>query len=272
VKISLVCIAIRRQFFCPSLFPIAPSQERAEIARLRDHPLREGDTWYALSFRWWRQWSDFVDFGAVKTADQPGDPLEPNIGALSLDDDAAVGNGTPPGPIDNGDIAGANNVELRENIIEDVDYVLLPAAAYLRLSQWYPSATATNPSFPRTVISTGLGNAKTERVELYPFCVPIALANELTGEPGEVQYKLFSRQGAPTLQAIVDLYMQDVDTSAHTDETTVGRAHVRLWAPGAFVFAVLSKFAPYPSSSHSLLLYSSASFCICAQMREVWHS
>ena len=192
---------------------------------------------------------------------------------MSLDD-AAAGNGIPPGPIDNGDIAGANYVELRENIIEDVDYVLLPAAAYLRLSEWYPSASATNPSFPRTVISTGHGNAKTERVELYPFCVPIARANEITGEPEQVEYNLFSREGAPPLKTIVDHYMKDIDTSDHKDETKVGRAHVRLWAPGAFEYTAVSIFAKQfalpslsPSLSHSRL-HSLSLFCVCAQKPE----
>jgi hypothetical protein len=176
---------------------------------------------------------------------------------LSLDDATAVGNGIPPGPIDNNDIAGTNNVELRENIIEDVDYVLLPAAAYLRLSQWYPSANATDPSFPRAVISTGQGNAKTERVELYPFCVPIARANEITGEPETVEYKLFSREGAPTLKTIVDHYMKDIDTSDHKDETKVGRAHIRLWAPGAFEYsAVFQTFATHSLSPFQFLSFS----------------
>ena len=210
--------------------------------------------WYALSFRWWRQWCDFVGFGAANAAHLPasGDPPErlSDIGSLSQDNAAAAaGNRTWPGPIDNGDIAGANSVELRANIAEGVDYVLLPAAAYLRLCQWYPHAAATDPSFPRTVIATGQGDAKKQRVELYPFCVPIARANDITGEPEEVQYKLFSRQGAPTLQTIVDLYMHGIDTSDHTDETTIGRAYARLWAPGVFEHAAMSEFASSFSSA-----------------------
>eukprot|EP00794_Sanderia_malayensis_P007084 gene7084-7884_t len=109
-------------------------------------PLERGQTWYLIDARWFKQWKRYVGF-VMKY---------PDSGQESEN----------PGPIDNSNIIKSGKTDtLKDNLMEEVDYVLLPEPVWNDLYSWYGSQHGQDP-IARTVREHGL-YVKDLKVEVY---------------------------------------------------------------------------------------------------------
>ena len=94
------------------------ASERAALAEARSAapPLGAGQRWFVLSHAWLRRWEAFASDAEL------------------ADDDAVA---EPPPPIDNAPLLAPGGAALRPDLMEDVDFVLLPPAAWGLLVHWY---------------------------------------------------------------------------------------------------------------------------------------
>ncbi|KAI2644215.1 Ubiquitin carboxyl-terminal hydrolase 15 [Labeo rohita] len=101
--------------------------QRGEIASLLKTPLRRADTWYLVDSHWFKQWKKYVGFDSWDKY-QMGDQ---NV---------------YPGPVDNsgllkdGDVLG-----IKEHLIDELDYILLPADGWNKLLSWYGLSPGQEP-------------------------------------------------------------------------------------------------------------------------------
>ncbi|KAM5171999.1 ubiquitin carboxyl-terminal hydrolase 15-like [Mantella aurantiaca] len=93
--------------------------QRGEVSALLKTPLRRGDTWYLIDSRWFKQWKKYVGFDSWDKY-QMGDQ---NV---------------YPGPIDNsGLLKDTDTQSLKEHLIDELDYILLPTEGWNKLVSWY---------------------------------------------------------------------------------------------------------------------------------------
>ncbi|XP_054022957.1 ubiquitin carboxyl-terminal hydrolase 4 [Dryobates pubescens] len=121
--------------------------QRAELEPLLATALRPGDFWYLVDIRWFKQWKKYVGIDRWDMFDA-GDP--------SLF----------PGPIDNsGLFADPETQRLKEHLIDELDYVLVPTEAWDKLVTWYGCIDGQQP-IARKVVEYGLF-VKHCKVEVY---------------------------------------------------------------------------------------------------------
>ncbi|XP_006813504.1 uncharacterized protein LOC100377510 [Saccoglossus kowalevskii] len=149
----------RRKSLCSSLV-----QQREEIAPLLKTELREGESWYLISTKWLSAWKKYVGF----------------------DDHGRTGFGGYPGCIDNSPILREDG-KLKKNIVEELDFVAVPSAAWDRLSAWY-GVTVNQQPLERKIIKQGVFS-KTFKVELYLMDFYLGLLSQ----PGKGMKDEFSR-------------------------------------------------------------------------------
>ncbi|XP_009622829.1 ubiquitin carboxyl-terminal hydrolase 9 [Nicotiana tomentosiformis] len=146
--------------------PCTPEEEARiiqELTRKAESNLREGNTYYVISNRWFMDWQRYVGqplgaypFNEDTTQSQPS--LLPNTASR-------------PGPIDNSDIiireidGESDDPQLIITLEEGRDYVLVAQEVWERLSEWYKGG----PALPRKMIS--MGDAKQLSVEVFPLCL-----------------------------------------------------------------------------------------------------
>lgn len=109
--------------------------------------------------------------------------------------------------------SGPRGVDLAPDLLENYDYVLVPAAAYARLQQWHGGDSGSNsPHFARGVVAVGnrlqvsVGNKSGRqkavcdlvnaeqviyKVEVYPFVLGVRRADARTGQPEEKVKTIF---------------------------------------------------------------------------------
>eukprot|EP00743_Colponemidia_sp_Colp-15_P007324 GILK01007909.1.p1 GENE.GILK01007909.1~~GILK01007909.1.p1 ORF type:complete len:1576 (-),score=341.81 GILK01007909.1:149-4876(-) len=83
--------------------------------------------------------------------------------------------GDRPGEIDNSDLEGESHGELKLNLVENHDYVIVPQTVWKELKIWYGGG----PTLARTVIAVALRDPPSSRqtvVELYPPVLNVLLA------------------------------------------------------------------------------------------------
>ncbi|XP_033296419.1 ubiquitin carboxyl-terminal hydrolase 15 isoform X8 [Orcinus orca] len=125
--------------------------QRSDIATLLKTPLRKGDTWYLVDSRWFKQWKKYVGFDSWDKY-QMGDQ---NV---------------YPGPIDNSGLLKDGDAQsLKEHLIDELDYILLPTEGWNKLVSWYTLMEGQEPiarkymGFPllqsHLLRSTGSGRA-----------------------------------------------------------------------------------------------------------------
>ncbi|XP_019716174.1 ubiquitin carboxyl-terminal hydrolase 11 [Hippocampus comes] len=118
--------------------PGLETQRREVECLLRDCELRAGDSWFMVDHRWYEQWKEFVESG-----DQ---------------------NSTCPGQIDNGELfEDVDSYHLKERLVENEDFVLVPAEAWHKLLSWY-GMVDQQPPLERKVVDL----PSTLKVEVYP--------------------------------------------------------------------------------------------------------
>eukprot|EP01041_Mallomonas_annulata_P005599 gene5599-11288_t len=123
--------------------PLSQSEQKFYIYNLISAPLKEGDTWYLVAIEWYSIWEQYVE------------------------NEESVMN---PGPIKNDSIISVDNPsQLKRNLIEQQDYVLLHQKAYDVLVECYGGG----PPLPRKVISFGSSSHAALQIEIYPILVNI---------------------------------------------------------------------------------------------------
>ncbi|XP_020645109.3 ubiquitin carboxyl-terminal hydrolase 4 [Pogona vitticeps] len=129
---------------CPR--PDAATQ-RSELMPLLGTPLWPGEFWYLIDSRWFKQWKKYVGFDSWDLY---------NVGEPNLF----------PGPIDNsGLFADSETQMLKEHLIDELDYVLVPTEAWNKLVNWYACIEGQQP-IVRKVVEYGLF-VKHCKVEVY---------------------------------------------------------------------------------------------------------
>ncbi|XP_032299188.1 ubiquitin carboxyl-terminal hydrolase 15 isoform X4 [Coturnix japonica] len=121
--------------------------QRTDVAALLKTALRKGDTWYLVDSRWFKQWKKYVGFDSWDKY-QMGDQ---NV---------------YPGPIDNsGLLKDGDSQSLKEHLIDELDYILLPTEGWNRLVSWYTLMEGQEP-IARKVVEQGMF-VKHCKVEVY---------------------------------------------------------------------------------------------------------
>ncbi|XP_032370262.1 ubiquitin carboxyl-terminal hydrolase 4 [Etheostoma spectabile] len=126
-----------------------PSTENQKqtIGSLLKTTLRKGDEWYLIDSRWFKQWKKYVGFDSWDMY---------NVGERSL----------YPGPIDNSGLFSDQETQaLKEHLIDELDYVLVPTEAWNKLVSWYGCLEGQRP-IVRKVVEHGMF-VKHCKVEVY---------------------------------------------------------------------------------------------------------
>ncbi|KAK2176765.1 hypothetical protein NP493_642g00044 [Ridgeia piscesae] len=169
--------------------------EKNEIAELLKTPLKKGDTWYLIDAKWFKQWKKYVGFDTW--------------------DAGSVGDETVfPGPIDNSPLCkeGTNNT-LKEHLIDELDYNLMPDDAWKKLVTWY-GIVNTDMVLSRKVIEQGMF-VKHCKVEVYLMELKLCHNQDLE----HIVTEQFSK--ADTIECIEKKMQQAFNISDKTE--------VRLW-------------------------------------------
>uniref|UniRef100_A0A667XQ14 ubiquitinyl hydrolase 1 n=1 Tax=Myripristis murdjan TaxID=586833 RepID=A0A667XQ14_9TELE len=137
--------------------PGLETQRREVESLLRDCELRAGDSWYVVERRWYEQWKEFVE-----TGDQNSSSF--------------------PGQIDNTELfEDLDSYHLKERLVENEDFVLVPAEAWHKLLAWYGMVDG-QPALERKVVDL----PSTLKVEVYPveifLCLHSNMDNAITAQ------------------------------------------------------------------------------------------
>ncbi|XP_075893390.1 ubiquitin carboxyl-terminal hydrolase 4 [Nelusetta ayraudi] len=126
--------------------PLTDNQKQT-IGSLLKTALRKGDEWYLIDSRWFKQWKKYVGFDSWDMY---------NVGERSLF----------PGPVDNSGLFSDQETQtLKEHLIDELDYVLVPTDAWTKLVRWYGCLDGQRP-IVRKVVEHGMF-VKHCKVEVY---------------------------------------------------------------------------------------------------------
>lgn len=121
--------------------------QKTELGALMGTTLQRGAQWYLIDSRWFKQWKKYVGFDSWDMY---------NVGEHNLF----------PGPIDNsGLFSDPESQTLKEHLIDELDYVLVPTEAWNKLLNWYGCVEGQQP-IVRKVVEHGLF-VKHCKVEVY---------------------------------------------------------------------------------------------------------
>ncbi|XP_033943313.1 ubiquitin carboxyl-terminal hydrolase 11 [Pseudochaenichthys georgianus] len=143
---------------CSAAEPPGLDTQRREIeSLLREWELRAGDSWYVVERRWYEQWKEFVE-----TGDQNSSSF--------------------PGQIDNTELfEDLDSYHLKERLVENEDFMLVPAEAWHKLLAWYGMLEG-QPPLERKVVDL----PSTLKVEVYPveifLCLHSNMENVITAQ------------------------------------------------------------------------------------------
>uniref|UniRef100_A0A669QGE0 Ubiquitin carboxyl-terminal hydrolase n=1 Tax=Phasianus colchicus TaxID=9054 RepID=A0A669QGE0_PHACC len=160
----------------------APAVQRAELRPLMAASMRLGESWYLLSSRWFSLWKRYVGYDRWDVSGV-GDP---NLF---------------PGPIDNACLlSDGESQSLKEHLIAQLDYVLVPSSAWQKLVSWYRCIEGQQP-IVRKVMEFGL-YAKHCEVEVYPLELKLCESSS----PSNVISCCFSRRDTTLVKEIRKLF------------------------------------------------------------------
>ncbi|TTB56403.1 Ubiquitin carboxyl-terminal hydrolase 15 [Bagarius yarrelli] len=161
--------------------------QRQEIdSLLQNQELRLGDCWYLVGRRWFDMWNEYVNSGDQNSLSFPG-----RIDNTELFDDL-------------------DSYRLKERLIENEDFVLVPSEAWRKLLSWY-DMTDDQPALERKVIDL----PSTLKVEIYPVEIFLCLHSDMDN----VVPVQFSR--ADTILSIQKVMQKELEVSED--------AEPRLW-------------------------------------------
>lgn len=124
---------------------VNPDYQREEIARLLKTKLQKGDTWFLVDNAWFNMWKKYVGFDSWNT--------------FCLGDQTFY-----PGPVFNSGLL-TDSLTIKEHLIEELDYILLPKEAWDKLISWYGLTEHQKP-IARKVVEYGMF-VKHLKVEVY---------------------------------------------------------------------------------------------------------
>ncbi|CAH2292010.1 E3 ubiquitin- ligase TRIM39-like [Pelobates cultripes] len=151
-----------------------PETQKAELMEMLKAPLKKGDEWYLIDSQWFKQWKKYVGYDSWDMC---------NVGECN------------PGPVDNsGLFSDAGTPALKEHLIDELHYVLVPTEAWLKLMSWYGSVEGQQP-IVRKVVEFGKF-VKQCKVEVY--LIELKLCNE--SNPDTLIPRHFSK--ADTIETI----------------------------------------------------------------------
>uniref|UniRef100_A0A4W5K8Z5 Ubiquitin carboxyl-terminal hydrolase n=1 Tax=Hucho hucho TaxID=62062 RepID=A0A4W5K8Z5_9TELE len=179
--------------------------QRKEIeSLLQEHELRAGDTWYLVERRWYEQWKEYVE-----TGDQNSSSF--------------------PGQIDNTELfEELDSYHLKEHLVENEDFVLIPAEAWHKLLAWY-GMVEVQPALERKVVDM----PSLVKVEVYPveifLCLHSNMENVVTAQFSRADHihtiqKVMMKQFDVVEGAETRLWMKSSDTSCER----LRNVHVRV--------------------------------------------
>uniref|UniRef100_A0A8C7TS58 ubiquitinyl hydrolase 1 n=1 Tax=Oncorhynchus mykiss TaxID=8022 RepID=A0A8C7TS58_ONCMY len=179
--------------------------QRKEIeSLLQEHELRAGDTWYLVERRWYEQWKEYVE-----TGDQNSSSF--------------------PGQIDNTELfEELDSYHLKERLVENEDFVLIPAEAWHKLLAWY-GMVEVQPALERKVVDL----PSLVKVEVYPveifLCLHSNMENVVTAQFSRADHihtiqKVMMKQFDVVEGAETRLWMKSSDTSCER----LRNVHVRV--------------------------------------------
>ncbi|KAJ8316636.1 hypothetical protein KUTeg_005809 [Tegillarca granosa] len=120
------------------------------INELSKKQLENGDTWYLVDTKWYKQWKKYVGFDSWD--------------ASTVGEEEAF-----PGPVDNTSLFQVEDDKitnkLKEHLIDELDYMLFPAEAWDKFVAWYGVVAGQEP-IARKVIEQGMF-VKHCKVEVY---------------------------------------------------------------------------------------------------------
>uniref|UniRef100_A0A8C2KZK5 Ubiquitin carboxyl-terminal hydrolase n=1 Tax=Cyprinus carpio TaxID=7962 RepID=A0A8C2KZK5_CYPCA len=163
--------------------PSTESQKQS-IGTLLKTPLRKGDEWYLIDSRWFKQWKKYVGFDSWDLY---------NVGEHNL----------YPGPIDNSGLFSDHESQtLKEHLIDELDYVLVPTEAWNKLVSWYGCLEGQKPII-----------RKVPRLSLYieySFVV-LHIMRTLFDIPSEKEIRLWNKYMSNTYEQLnkLDSTVQD---------------------------------------------------------------
>ncbi|XP_064398355.1 ubiquitin carboxyl-terminal hydrolase 15-like isoform X3 [Halichondria panicea] len=141
--------------------------QKTEIQAALKQQFRKGDVWFLVDIRWIKQWMKFIGY-------KPDD--QSSVGKKSAN----------PGPLDNSNLSNTHG-HLRERLVDEMDYFLIPESAWNKLASWY-GLSPSSKVISRRVIEYGLCE-KHLKVEVY------LLEFQLCAQPylNDVKTREFSR-------------------------------------------------------------------------------
>ncbi|GAB1602017.1 ubiquitin carboxyl-terminal hydrolase 15-like [Argonauta hians] len=142
--------------------------QKKKISNLLKTVLKKGDTWYLVDTKWLKQWKKYVGFDSWDS--------------FSVGDQSAN-----PGPIDNKTLFKEDMCTLKEHLIDELDYVLIPTEGWNKLVSWYGTVDGQEP-IARKVIEQGMF-VKHCKVEVYLIDLKLCHNSDLD----DVHTKQFSR-------------------------------------------------------------------------------
>ncbi|XP_039616787.1 ubiquitin carboxyl-terminal hydrolase 15-like isoform X5 [Polypterus senegalus] len=232
--------------------------QRTEIAALLKTQLRKGDTWYLVDSRWFKQWKKYVGFDSWDKY-QMGDQ---NV---------------YPGPIDNSGLLKDGDCQfLKDHLIDELDYILVPTEGWNKLVSWYGLAESQEP-IVRKVVEQGMF-VKHCKVEVYltelKLCEDGSMDNVVTRRfskadtidaiekemrklfsiPDEKETRLWNKYMSNTFEPLskLDSTIQDAGLyqgqvlviEKRNDDGTWPRGCSAPKSPGASSFSTLPKLSP----------------------------
>ncbi|XP_060566738.1 ubiquitin carboxyl-terminal hydrolase 15-like isoform X2 [Ruditapes philippinarum] len=142
--------------------------QKSIVANQLQKPLIKGETWYIIDVKWFKQWKSYVGYESKDHCNEGEESAH-------------------PGHIDNTPILQEGTDKLKEHLIDDLDYGLVPEECWQMLLSWYGLLEGQKP-LPRKVIEEGT-YSKSLKVEVYPWHIKICD----NSKPDAVITKLFSR-------------------------------------------------------------------------------
>ncbi|ELU01020.1 hypothetical protein CAPTEDRAFT_191893, partial [Capitella teleta] len=125
---------------------------------------------FLVDAKWFKQWKKYVGYD-------------------NWDVSLAGEESANPGPIDNSPLMEANGTTdtLKDHLMDELDFVLVPEEAWQKLTSWYGTVAGQEP-FPRKVIEQGMFT-KHCKVEVYLMDLKLCDYDDLK----KIHVRLFSR-------------------------------------------------------------------------------
>ncbi|XP_052409162.1 ubiquitin carboxyl-terminal hydrolase 15 isoform X4 [Carassius gibelio] len=93
--------------------------QKTEMEALLKTPLRKAETWYLVDSSWFKKWKKYVGF----------DSWDMNVKGSQI---------VFPGPVDNsGLFRDWDMLDIKEHLIDELDYYLVPTEGWKKLVSWY---------------------------------------------------------------------------------------------------------------------------------------